>query len=454
MTLRRESRFPRFLSHSRRALLSLAILFFGFSTGAHAIETSLNYELYDAVGNVKTLTTPRGTTTYTYDEIYRLTDEARPSAPPQHFNYDANGNRTSDGGGTLTYPPLKNRLDTRYGVTQTYDAAGNITNDGTYKYVYNAHGQLKQVTTQSGSEIASYKYDYRNRRSRKIAGGLTTVYHYDQWNRLIGESASSGTLQKSYVYRGNLPVAQIDHGSSAKVTYLHTDHLGTPREGRNSQQTVVWRWDSDAFGSTLANSDPDNDTAATTVNLRLPGQYFDSESGLSYNHNRYYVSKTGRYLQSDPIGLAGGANQFAYAVGNPVTYSDRDGRIAQYALPAIVIGIGLYQGVNAGDTFRTDFAEALKGGSQQDLVNAVRDIGVRGLVVGIAGKLLKASPLGFVGFGAGFAIGATGDAQADAAGLGGLLPGPGGMSSPDPVSDSIMRSFCEINPTARICQCP
>ncbi len=108
------------------------------------------------------------------------------------------------------------------------------------------------------------------------------------------------------------------------ITFLHTDHLGTPRYG--SDGTIgsptygqeVWAWDSDAFG----NGTP---TGSATVNLRFAGQYFDKESDLHYNWNRYYDPDTGRYISSDPIGLDGGLNTFAYVGANPVMFVDPEG---------------------------------------------------------------------------------------------------------------------------------
>jgi len=106
--------------------------------------------------------------------------------------------------------------------------------------------------------------------------------------------------------------------SSDVVTYLHTDHLGTPRYGTNSGGTQVWSWDSDAFGI-------GSPTGSVTVNLRFPGQYFDAESDLHYNWNRYYNPETGRYVASDPIGLGDGLNTYLYANASPVMYSDPEG---------------------------------------------------------------------------------------------------------------------------------
>jgi len=76
--------------------------------------------------------------------------------------------------------------------------------------------------------------------------------------------------------------------------------LLTPRLATNNTGTVIWTWEGDAFGATLANDDVDVDLNLTTINLRFPGQYADVESGLSYNYFRYYDSHLGRYITSDP----------------------------------------------------------------------------------------------------------------------------------------------------------
>lgn len=118
-------------------------------------------------------------------------------------------------------------------------------------------------------------------------------------------------------------VLAISPSAFAKKLYnVHTDHLGTPVYLTDADQRVVWRNSPTPFGISNVQDDPDGDGETIEFNLRFPGQYYDATTGLHYNYYRDYDPTTGRYVQSDPIGLAGGMNTYAYAKQNPLTYRD------------------------------------------------------------------------------------------------------------------------------------
>ena len=109
---------------------------------------------------------------------------------------------------------------------------------------------------------------------------------------------------------------------SQQTYFIHTDHLNTPRVISNSAAQIVWRWDNmDPFGYNAPNENPSG-LGNFTCNLRFAGQYFDKETNLHFNYFRDYDPLTGRYVQSDPIGLAGGINTFAYVGSNPLSFAD------------------------------------------------------------------------------------------------------------------------------------
>lgn len=113
--------------------------------------------------------------------------------------------------------------------------------------------------------------------------------------------------------------------SPAGIYYVHTDHLNTPRAITNNAGQIVWTWENiDPFGSNAPDENPTG-LGTFTCNMRLPGQYFDRETKLHYNYFRDYDPSVGRYVESDPIGLRGGINTYAYVGNNPSTKSDRLG---------------------------------------------------------------------------------------------------------------------------------
>jgi RHS repeat-associated protein len=119
---------------------------------------------------------------------------------------------------------------------------------------------------------------------------------------------------------GDVPVATLrPSGSTIATYYVHTDQVNTPRlVTRPSDNAIVWRWDTDPFGTVAPNQNPAS-LGTFIYNLRFPGQYYQVETGLNYNYERDYDPAVGRYIESDPIGLAGGSySPYNYAYGDPV----------------------------------------------------------------------------------------------------------------------------------------
>ena len=114
--------------------------------------------------------------------------------------------------------------------------------------------------------------------------------------------------------------------TTPKLYYVFADHLNAPRRiVEPTSNKVVWYWEGEAFGNTLPDEDPDKDSVKLTYNLRYPGQYYLRDMGWFHNWNRDYSPALGRYLQSDPIGLAGGINTYGYVSSNPIDNVDPDG---------------------------------------------------------------------------------------------------------------------------------
>jgi|GEM_PF-997412 len=275
--------------------------------------------------------TQAGATTYGYDALNRVNAENAGAATS--YTYDATDNRlTKVQGGTTTttVPSTSNKISAVGGTSYTYDSAGNITAIGANGYVWSAAGLMKEYKI-SGVSTATYTYNGYNQRTKKVTGGVTTHYVYGAGGLLQGEYTTVGALVREYVYLNGAPLAQVNSGSPETVTYLHTDHIGTPRFGTNAAGTQVWSWNNDAFGV----SSP---SGSVTVNLRMLGQYYDSESGLFYNWNRYYNPAIGRYISSDPIGIAGGLNPFGYVGQNPVNRLDLFGLQSTLPIPQDPLG--------------------------------------------------------------------------------------------------------------------
>ena len=297
------------------------------------------YPLYDGNGNLlaRTDNLTASTDQFTYDPLNRLDTENGESSG--NFDYDQNGNRLAQTEGAATtaytYQPNTNRVATLDGRAVMLDANGNTKRpDSLRVYSYTTLNQLSKAT-QSGALLARYAYNGLGQRARKtLADGTVTQYVYGLDGELLAELDATGAPQVEYIHLNGAPLAMVQNpASTPKVYYLHNDHLGAPRRATDKNGVVMWAWQGDAFGNTLPDEDPDNDGVATEMNLRFPGQYYDEETGLHYNYHRYYDPSTGRYITSDPIGLAGGINTYGYANQNPLMFTDPLGLMGGLAPP-------------------------------------------------------------------------------------------------------------------------
>jgi len=206
------------------------------------------------------------------------------------------------------------------------DANGNITSRGDGRtYAYDARNRLASVT--SGTTVYSYLINARGERVSKVqrVNGSTTAatyYVYDEQGTLVGEYDANGALVQEYVYLNGEPIALV---KGASIAYIETDQLGTPRVALEPVSGFrLWDWNllMDPFGSAAAQSYASPSGFNVTTNLRFPGQYYDAETGLNYNYLRDYEPSTGRYVESDPMGMMVGPSTYIYANGNSLGFFD------------------------------------------------------------------------------------------------------------------------------------
>jgi RHS repeat-associated protein len=280
------------------------------------------------------------------------------------YGYDANGNRTRS---TFEQPGFtqprtqqiaadSNRLLAIDNPPRRFvhDAAGNTVSDTepgrAWSAEHDLRGRLWRVvsTTAERVETAEYRHDTQGRRLLKEGSSSAvcpedeppcavrpslqaTAYVHDLDGRLLGEyRLPSGAPIREYVWLHDVPVAVIADeyaGLTADplpIFFVHADHIDTPRVVVDRSGALRWSWLAEPFGHSHPVGTPIGG-GEFVLNLRMPGQYFDAESGLLHNWHRQYDASVGRYTQSDPIGLAGGINTYAYFSANPVTFTDPTG---------------------------------------------------------------------------------------------------------------------------------
>jgi len=266
----------------------------------------------------------QGEVRHDYDAAHRL-QRRHVGGRTEEYDFDAADN-------LLAQPELAdlsldqgNRLSTANGETFDYNDRNHIevraTSEGSVHYHYDSRDQLVRVETALG--VWEAEYDALGRRTRKTWNGATTEYYWNT-DQLAAERDALGHI-RLYVYADPLalvPMLMLDYESSdaapesCKRYFLYGDQIGTPQAIEDEDGKEVWRAQFAPFGGGAPVH-----TGTFQCNLRFPGHYADSELGLHYNRFRYYSPILARYIQSDPWGLSGGSNLYAYRT-NPLATAD------------------------------------------------------------------------------------------------------------------------------------
>ena len=267
--------------------------------------------------------TEHGIYNYMYDDEFRLVTATNANGITESYAYDSQGNRTNSAETTNPWVyDYENRLISNEVSRFEYDEYGNVTmvvDAASVRFMkYDVLGHMIQVADGNGVVIATYNYDILGRRLSKFANNVTSYYQYSHQG-LVGEYNAQGQITKSY---GFLPYSRwstrpIFMKVDDEFFWFRNDKMGTPQKLVDSEGVTVWEGRYDSFGncSIICNN--------VKSNLRLPGQYFDEETGLFYNWNRYYNPKLGRYMTKDPIRQ--GLNHYLYVGANPIMLCDPTG---------------------------------------------------------------------------------------------------------------------------------
>lgn len=286
---------------------------------------------YDSANRRTVVTLANGVAaTHTYDAASQLTSitdhQGTPTLGTLTYAYDAAG-RISLRGGTLfqsifpvaltsaAYDP-DNRLTTWVtasgSVSPVYDADGNLTNDGSRAFTWDARGRLTAIA----ATPAGFAYDAAGRRSSATIAGATTGYVYDGAD--IVQELSGGSPSATLVTGQGVDERFSRTVGGVASTYL-TDILGSTVALTDAAGVIQTSYAYDPYGATTTTG------AANTSPYQYTGRENDGATGLYFYRARYYNPTWGRFISEDPIGLAGGVNLYSYANGNPIGANDPRG---------------------------------------------------------------------------------------------------------------------------------
>ena len=280
------------------------------------------------------------TQAYMYDNLNRIQSATETISGgqtwKQTFSYDRYGNRRFDAVNTTTLGTCQqqvcnptittsnNRFSTGQGYS--YDSTGSVTQDADgQRFAYDAEGHQKEFFSASNGSTstpdATYHYDGDGKRVKKIVGTEVTIFVYD----------ASGQLAAEY----STTIASVE---TAQVSYLTTDHLGSPRIITDKNGAVTSRKDFAAFGDTVTSSQRVGGTSGNgydppNVRQDYTGYEKDAESGLEFAQARYYNNGHGRFTSVDPLTASATIrnpqtfNRYSYVLNSPYKFTDPFGLV-------------------------------------------------------------------------------------------------------------------------------
>jgi RHS repeat-associated protein len=263
------------------------------------------------------------TISYSYDSLYRLTAATTNGSANYvkwglSMSYDRYGNRLGE---SQTYgaPPTNSvsvsaTTNQITGSPYSYDANGNMSNDGNNTLVYDAENRV--LSAANGGASGTYTYDGNNLRVKKVSASTTTIYLFSGTKVIAEYSGTSAPypLVREYIYAGASLLARIESGATK---YYHQDHLSN-RAVSDSNGNVLTQLGHYPFGESWYN--------ATNDKLLFTSYERDTESGNDYAMMRSYVNRLARFSSRDLLSGAAdnpqSLNQFSYVLGNPTNLLD------------------------------------------------------------------------------------------------------------------------------------
>jgi RHS repeat-associated protein len=254
-----------------------------------------------------------------YDGLDRLAAATYTGTPNESYTYDGVGNRSSSHqSASYSYQPF-NRLTSTTAASYLYNNNGNMLSksdaSGTSQFAWDFENRLVQAVTPSAGGV-SYKYDALGRLVQRVPStGASTNFIYDGDDAVKDSNSDGSTVE--YLNGPGIDNKIRQKGATSKTTYYFTqDLLGSTTALTGTTGKLVERITYDGFG---------NSAGSAKTRYGFTGRERDSLTGLMYYRARFYDPQLGRFISEDPIGLAGGINQFAYVGNNPQNRIDPSG---------------------------------------------------------------------------------------------------------------------------------